>query len=116
MIKKFLKNEYFIELGLLLIFFIFETLTQNEYLLSVLVVLFGISFWIFPRDRKVKIWLWVIGMALGFAIEVFMGFVSRSQYWNYGSFFGVPLWLPFVWGLGFESIYLLGKFIKSKIS
>lgn len=116
MIKKFFKNEYLVELGLLLIFFIFETLTQNEYLLSVLVVLFGISFWIFPRDRKVKIWLWIIGIILGFTIEVFMGFVSRSQYWNYGSFFGVPLWLPFVWGLGFESIYLLGKFIKSKIS
>ena len=65
MIKKFLKNEYFIELGLLLIFFIFETLTQNELLLSILVVLFGLSFWVFPRDRKVKIWLWVIGMALG---------------------------------------------------
>jgi xanthine/uracil permease len=115
MIRKIFKNEYFIELGLLLIFFIFETYTQNEYLLSSLVVLFGISFWVFPRDRKVKIWLWVIGMMLGFIIEVFMGFVSRSQYWNYGSFFGVPLWLPFVWGLGFESIYLLGKFIKQKI-
>jgi xanthine/uracil permease len=115
MIRKIFKNEYFIELGLLLIFFIFETYTQNEYLLSSLVVLFGISFWVFPRDRKVKIWLWVIGMMLGFIIEVFMGFVSRSQYWNYGSFFGVPLWLPFVWGLGFESIYLLGQFIKQKI-
>lgn len=116
MFKKFIsKNEYFLELGLLLIFFIFESLTQNEYLLFVIVLLFGLLFWIFPRDRKVKIWLWIFGTVLGFTIEIFMGFVSRSQYWNYGSFFGVPLWLPFVWGLGFESIYQLGNYIKSKI-
>lgn len=113
--KKIFKNEYIIELGLLLVFFIFETLTQNEFILTILVILFGLSFWVFPRERKVKIWLWVVGMILGFTIEVFMGFVSRSQFWNYGSFFGVPLWLPFVWGLGFESIYLLGRFLKSKI-
>ncbi len=115
MVKRYFKYEYFIEFSLLLIFFVFETFTQNEYLLTIIVILFSFLFWVFPYDRKVKIWLWIIGLLLGFTIEVFMGFVSRSQYWNYGSFFGVPLWLPFVWGLGFESIYQLGNYIKSKI-
>ncbi len=110
-----LKSEYLFEFLFVLVFFILETFFRNELLLTFAVLVFGLVIAFLPQERKVKIWLWVIGTLVGFTIEVLMGFVSRSQFWNYGSLFGVPLWLPFIWGLGFEAIYLLGRFIRHKI-
>ncbi len=109
--RKFVKSEYFWEIVFLVIFFLIETFTKNEVLLTFFAICFGLYFFVLPKDRKIKIWLWVIGCLLGFTIEVLMGFWGRSQFWTYGSLFGVPLWLPFAWGLGFEAIYMLGKFI-----
>lgn len=111
---KKIKSEYLLEFLFVILFFVLETLFRNELLLTIVVILFGILIAYLPHERKTKIWLWIIGIIVGFTIEVLMGFVSRSQYWNYGSLFGVPLWLPFVWGLGFETIYLLGRYIKSR--
>ncbi len=111
-LQKFLKSEYVWETVFLVIFFLIETFTKNEVLLTVFAVFFGIYFFILPKERKTKFKLWIIGCVLGFTIEIVMGFWGRSQFWTYGSLFGVPLWLPFVWGLGFEAIYMLGKYIN----
>ena len=110
------KYEFFAGIVFLVLFFIIETFSRNEFLLTALVLLFGILFMLFPSDKKVKITLWSIGVIFGTVIEVVMGFWGRSQFWSYGSLFGVPLWLPFIWGFGFEAIYILGKWIdKEKI-
>lgn len=114
MTKKYKFNEYYLHILFLLLFFIVETVSKNEILLTIFVFIFSLVFTFFPKERKVKFWLWIIGTFLGFVIEVGMGLVTRSQFWSYGSFYGVPLWLPFIWGYGFISIYLLGKFIATK--
>lgn len=112
--KKF-NNEFITGVVFLILFFIIETFSKNEPLLTGLVVVFGVLFAFFPNEKKVKIWLFIIGLFLGTLIEVVMGFWGRSQYWSYGSLFGVPLWLPFIWGFGFEIIYILGNYIKSRV-
>ena len=106
------KKEFLIGIAFIILFFSIETFSKSELILTILVIFFGIIFALLPSQRSVKIKLLIIGIFLGTLIEVVMGFWGRSQFWSYGSLFGVPFWLPFIWGFGFEVIYMVGKFIE----
>jgi hypothetical protein len=46
-----------------------------------------------------------VGLIYGIFVEVVLGKIGRTQHWKDAHFFGVPLWLPFAWGVGFVAIW-----------
>lgn len=58
--------------------------------------------------------LYVVGLLFGIIVEVVIANVDRAQHWENASLFGVPAWLPLIWGLAFVGInrigYVLGTF------
>jgi hypothetical protein len=58
--------------------------------------------------------LFLVGLALGLFIEVGLGLVIRTQHWKHASLFGVPYWLPLMWGYGFIVIHRLGDLILAQ--
>lgn len=51
----------------------------------------------------------VLGIVVGFIVEVVTFSVYRLQHWDNASLFGVPYWLPIIWGYGFLIIRRVGN-------
>jgi hypothetical protein len=60
--------------------------------------------------------MFITGLIFGLFIELFLGLIIRTQFWENASFFGIPYWLPIVWGYGFIVIYKIGDFIVYKLN
>ena len=101
----------------LLLAFIILTITKgNEFIFagSIIIILL-INFKI--KYQKGELKLFFIGLIIGFFIEVVLGLIYRMQYWQDSTLFGVPIWLPLVWGYAFVFIRRIGdSIIKNKIS
>ena len=94
----------------LIIVFVILTFTRSELIfVFVLVILLLVNFKI--KYNKNEWVLFLIGCLVGFIIEVVLGKVYRMQYWQQDSLFGVPLWLPLLWGYGFVFIRRIGNLI-----
>ncbi|MFZ2619400.1 MAG: hypothetical protein WAX89_00815 [Alphaproteobacteria bacterium] len=90
-------------------FFIIQGLFPHYELLLLLLVLaiLGYTFWLEYQQRE---WLlFAIGLTIGLVVEVGLGLFFRTQFWQYASLFGVPYWLPVVWGYGFVVMRRLGN-------
>lgn len=84
--------------------------TKNEYLVSLGILLFMIvAFKIKYYKREWIVFL--VGILCGIVVEVGGDLIYRLQYWDSGSFFGVPLWLPLFWGYGFVFMRRIGNLI-----
>lgn len=93
----------------LVLFFLLETISHgNELLPFIFVVLYLIFIFRNTKNRKVEIILFSLAFVLGLIIEVGMTQFGRLQFWE-GTFFAIPVWLPFAWGLGSVIFYRLGK-------
>lgn len=94
----------------LLIAFALEPLIQNELAYTVvLLILLLVSFKIQYHKRE---WLlFGVGVLAGLVLEVGAGQIYRLQYWEQDSLFGVPYWLPILWGIGFVYIRRIGNAI-----
>ena len=59
--------------------------------------------------------LFIIGVILGIIIEVGLTGVAgeRQQVWLNASFFGIPYWLPIVWGVAFIIIPRFSAFMHT---
>ena len=55
--------------------------------------------------------LFIVGLLFGIIIEVGLRQLGYQQVWKKAHFFGVPYWLPLIWGFGFVIITRLGLFI-----
>jgi hypothetical protein len=55
--------------------------------------------------------LFGLGVGMALVIELGLGLVARSQHWMHASFFGIPFWLPLIWGYGFVVMRRVGNFI-----
>lgn len=94
-------------LVLFVAFFILEVSYQNEIFLTIVMALISLA--LFVKYEKGEIYLYIIGLFGGLFIEVGLGQVNRLQHWENASFFGVPYWLPLVWGFGFVLIRRVGN-------
>jgi hypothetical protein len=100
-------------LGLWLIFFGFEVSMSSEFWLTTLASVVSMAMlYLVTRGER---WLYAIGVTLGLVIEVGLGQIARMQHWENASLFGVPFWLPLVWGVGFVAIRSIGNFIVETI-
>ncbi len=94
---------------LFLSFFVLEVSYQNEIFLTGIMVLVSVA--LLPSYEKGEVYLYLAGLLGGVFIEVGLGQINRLQHWENASFFGVPYWLPLVWGFGFVLIRRIGNLI-----
>ena len=98
---------YVIMLGVFPLIFI---ITKNEWIIALwTIILIGII-WLVKYNNKEWI-LVVVGIILGIIGEKGGDMIYQLQYWNSGSFFGIPIWLPIIWGFGFLLMYRIGRLI-----
>jgi hypothetical protein len=57
--------------------------------------------------------LFTTGSLLGLVFEKGGDAIYKLQSWSEGSLFGIPLWLPLFWGLGFVFIRRFGNAVLS---
>lgn len=91
------------------LFFIFQITVKNEIFLTSLSILFSVL--LLLKRVPGELTLFGVGFAMGLVIEVGLGLVSRSQHWENASLFGVPYWLPVIWGYGFVVMRRIGNII-----
>lgn len=96
-IKQLVIHSSPLVLGILLSYLFWEsnTLLLGIYVTAILFLILS------GRDRKVELWIWVYGMAAGFAIETIGTQVSGYQSFTNPDILGIPYWLVIVWGYGF---------------
>lgn len=92
-----------------IVFFTAQVTILLELPLTILSVLF--CFLLFARREKGEIALFFVGLSMGLIIEVGLGLIARTQHWEYASLFGVPYWLPLIWGYGFVIMRRVGNVI-----
>lgn len=70
---------------------------RTPFLLSLLLAVIAVFFLIYRRDKKL-VAIYIFGFICGPATEIA---AIHAGAWQYASpiFLGIPLWLPFLWGL-----------------
>ncbi|MBP9821523.1 MAG: hypothetical protein KBC98_01420 [Candidatus Pacebacteria bacterium] len=107
-----MKKELVIPFCLYVAFFVFQVLVQpSELVLTGAIVLLTVFTFLIHRNKG-EFALLTVGLITGFVIEVGLGLIARQQNWENASLWGVPFWLPLVWGLGFVVITRLGFYIR----
>lgn len=94
-----------------ILFFVFQAKGKiNELVLTfAITILAAITFIISYHSNE---WLlFLVGLGFGIIVEVGLRYFGYQQVWERASFFGVPYWLPIIWGFGFVIITRLGGFI-----
>jgi general stress protein CsbA len=91
--------------GMLIVVFI-----KNEWLIAVvLLCVIGVSFYI--EYHKYEWFVLVLGVLVGLVLEGVGIHFYKLQYWSEGSVWGMPVWLPILWGYGFVFIRRVGNII-----
>ena len=98
----------FLVLGFLLIWFVKNELVASLGVMVLLVLNFLVKYY------KGEWLLFIVGVIIGFLIEVGLSTIYKMQYWEQGSFLKIPLWLPLTWGYGFVFIRRIGDLIVKK--
>ena len=102
--KKITTNILFFVLPVLIL-----GLFRSEWVTSLAILIFmAINFiWYEYEQNEWKVFLF--GVIIGIVAEVGGDLIYKLQYWEQGSFFGIPFWLPLLWGYGFVFIRRLGN-------
>jgi len=99
-----------IPLFLVLVIFFF---TQKEFYVTLgIILMIGLSFFIEYNKNEWKVFLF--GIVLGFLFEIGGDLIYKAQYWENASLFGIPIWLPLMWGYGFVFIRRIGNILVKK--
>ena len=94
-----------------IIFFVFQSKGKlSEKVLTLFIALAAVITWLISYHHNEWL-LFVIGLLFGIFIEVGLRYFGYQQKWKDASFFGVPYWLPIIWGFGFIIITRLGIFV-----
>lgn len=103
-------KSLFIQIILLICSILLVGLIKQEILVTIsLLVFLIISF--FLEYHKGEWGLFFTGIIVGIALELGGDLIFPLQSWESGLFFGIPLWLPILWGYAFVFIRRIGKLI-----
>ena len=109
--KKFIR-ELGVPFAALIIFFIFQSKgSMSEFVLTAFIVAISILT-AFLKLHKRETLLFFLGVAFGSFIEIGLRYFGYQQVWTDASLYGVPYWLPLVWGFGFVVITRLGMVVR----
>ncbi len=105
-------KELYIPFVVLIAFFLVQALgIIGEVGLTLGII--GVTLFTFAMRCHVgEVKLLLIGTALGAFLEIGLRVFGFQQVWTRASLFGVPYWLPLIWGLGFVLITRLGIYIR----
>jgi hypothetical protein len=95
--------------------FFFLAFDSNSHMteLSLTAFIVAITFLMFlVRNHKHEPLLFLIGVCIGAFVEIGLRIFGYQQVWTSASLFGVPLWLPIAWGVGFVLITRLGILVR----
>ncbi len=103
--------DFVLIISSLLIFFIVQVTINREIPLTLIAI--AMTVFVLSRSNNIEgeTFLFIIGLLLGLVIEVALGLILRTQHWEKASFFGVPYWLPIIWGYGFVMIHRVGNIV-----
>jgi hypothetical protein len=99
-------------IALWIIFFIFQVFILAELPLTILALLLCAT--LLFREERGERYLFALGVVLALIIEVGLGLIARSQHWTNASLFGIPFWLPLIWGYAFVAIRRVGNQIVQR--
>ncbi|MEK7579216.1 MAG: hypothetical protein AAB460_01640 [Patescibacteria group bacterium] len=99
-------------LGFIVFFVVQAAGYTSEKVLTLIAALFTIVILVTSPHRG-EVALFCVGLLLGFFIEVDLRLLGTQQVWAKASLFGVPYWLPLVWGIGFVIITRIGIIIRN---
>jgi len=88
----------------------FMWFTHNELFISLLLLCLIITTFLIKYEKN-EIYLLLLGIIAGIIAEVGGDYFNKVQYWEQGSFFGVPFWLPLLWGYGVIYFRRIGNWI-----
>lgn len=110
-----MKPSYFlIPILLLFVFFIIQSIGHvGEAALTILVILTAGITWLFHYHYNEWL-LMTLGVIGGTLVEIGLRFLGFQQVWNNASLFGVPYWLPLIWGFEFVVITRLGIYLTKR--
>lgn len=86
----------------------------NSEISSTIILLLCILIMFAVKYQKREWILVVVGTVLGIILEIGGDMIYKLQYWNTDSFFGIPLWLPLLWGFQFVLVYRIGSLIVNR--
>ena len=92
-----------------IIFFVVQVTVLLEVPLTILAI--GLCVLLLLRRVPGEIHLFALGVILALIIELGLGLIARSQHWDHASLFGIPYWLPLMWGYGFVVMRRIGNVI-----
>lgn len=102
-------KELIIDFVVLIIPVLILGIFKGEVGTAIAVIAVVLLYWYFI-DYKVGEWkIFLLGVIVGFIAEVGGDTIYQMQYWVQGSLFGIPLWLPLFWGLGFVMMRRIGN-------
>ncbi len=88
-------------------FFVVQVLVLRELPLTIISVLLCVV--LLVNRVAGEFHLFLFGVLLSLIIELGLGLVARSQHWEHASLFGIPYWLPLMWGYGFVVMRRVGN-------
>ena len=104
-------KSLFIQIFLLVLAILLVGLIKQEILVTLFLLLVLIIIFSFLEYHKGEWILFFIGAIVGIVLELGGDLIFPLQSWADGSLFGIPLWLPILWGYSFVFIRRIGKLI-----
>lgn len=106
--NKIIKQIWPLVIGLVFLWF-----AQNELLITIGILLVIILTFKTEYHKNELKWLF-IGIITGIILELGGDYFYKLQFWSKGSFFGVPIWLPLLWGYIFVIVRRIGNIVVKK--
>ena len=104
-------KAFLIPICILILFFVIQAQGLVGELGLTILTIFAIAITWILLYRKGEFLLLFLGVLCGALVEIGLRYFGFQQVWNNASLFGVPYWLPLVWGFGFVVITRLGIFV-----
>lgn len=101
-------------LALYLLIFIFKAVASPGELIVTVVAILAVFITFLLWYNEGEFGLLMLGVMLGMFIEVGLTGVvgERQQIWLEASLFGIPYWLPIMWGIAFVVLPRIGIYIR----
>lgn len=106
--NKIIQQIWPLVIGLVFLWFVKNEIITTIGILLVILITFKIDY-----HKKEFYWL-LIGIITGTICELGGDYFFKLQFWADGAFFGIPLWLPLLWGYMFVIIRRIGNIVVGK--
>jgi hypothetical protein len=94
-------------------FIVAQVTILMEFPLTILAL--GMAIVLLIQSTRGEFALFFVGVALALVIELGLGLIARSQHWSHASLYGIPYWLPIIWGYGFVMMRRIGNLVVAVV-